>query len=87
MPRGFRAFAAWLLAAALATPVALLAQPAPLNGVKSRKNIVTGMTMTGIISATTIATIVTTTTGTIARIVLIGGGWKSGTNLTAITIG
>jgi hypothetical protein len=32
MPRGFRAFAAWLLAAALATPVALLAQPAPLNG-------------------------------------------------------
>ena len=31
MPHGFRPFAAWFLTAALATPLTVLAQPAPSN--------------------------------------------------------
>ncbi len=47
----------------------------------------TGMIATGIISVTTTATIVTTTTGTIARIVPIVAGWKNGTSRIANTVG
>jgi len=47
----------------------------------------TGMIATGIISVTTTATIVTTTTGTIARIVPIVAGWKNGTGHIANTAG